>query len=256
MKSIDLNSDIGEGFGHYSSANDEDIIKLITSANIACGWHAGDPLIMKKTVELASRHNVQIGAHPSYPDLLGFGRRNMSISPKEAKLYVQYQLGALIAIALSKNQKVSHLKPHGAMYNMASKDRSLSLAIAQAVYEVDKNIILVGQSGSQLVLAGKETGLRVAHEVFADRAYNSDGTLVSRNLPNSVIHNSKDVIDRMLNLIMKGTITSIDGHKINLQADTICVHSDTDSARTLIECLRKEIIRNSVRITKLSDFIN
>ncbi|HBM15595.1 MAG TPA: LamB/YcsF family protein [Lentisphaeria bacterium] len=255
MFRIDLNSDLGEGLGHYSAGTDEEIISLITSANIACGYHAGDPLIMEQTVELCKKYGVGIGAHPSFPDLMGFGRRNMSVSTKEAKLYIQYQLGALMAISASKGMKISHLKPHGAMYNMAAKDNVLAEAIAEAVSEVDESIILVGLSGSEMIKAGKKFGLITANEVFADRAYNSDGFLVSRTLPHSVIHLPEEACSRMVNLIKTGTIRSIDGKEIRIDADTICVHSDTPSAKTLVENLHKEFTANGIKVTKLTELI-
>jgi UPF0271 protein len=168
---IDLNCDLGESFGNYKIGMDEEVIKYISSANIACGFHASDPLVMAKTVSLAKENGVSIGAHPGYPDLVGFGRRNMNVAPEELKAMVQYQIGALNAFCKAAGIKMKHVKPHGAMYNMASKDEKLALAIAEGIAEVDDSLILLGLSGSQLLTAAATVGLKCANEVFADRAY-------------------------------------------------------------------------------------
>ena len=175
MYKVDLNSDLGESFGAYTIGMDEAVIAHISSANVACGYHAGDPLVMDKTVAAAKAAGVAVGAHPGYPDLMGFGRRNMVCSPKEVKAYIQYQLGALMAFTAAHGMKLQHCKPHGSLYNMAAKDMDLSMAIAEAIYSVDKDIILMGLAGSKMLEAGKQVGLRVASEVFADRAYQAAG---------------------------------------------------------------------------------
>ncbi len=185
---VDLNSDIGESFGTYVLGLDEEVIKHVTSVNIACGWHAGDPLIMENTVKEAVKNNVAVGAHPGYPDLLGFGRRNMDISPKEARAYMIYQLGALSGFAAANGIKIQHMKLHGAFYNTASIKPELAEEIINGILDVDKDIILLALSGTYIANRAKEKGLRVAEEVFADRAYNSDLTLVNRKIPGAVIH--------------------------------------------------------------------
>ena len=178
MYKVDLNSDLGESFGAYTIGLDNEVIAHVSSVNVACGYHAGDPLVMEKTVAAAKAAGVAVGAHPGFPDLMGFGRRNMVVSPKEVKAYVKYQLGALMAFAAAEGIRLQHCKPHGALYNMAGKDMYLALAIAEAIAEVDKNIILLGLANSKMIDAGKQLGLRVANEVFADRAYQADGSLV------------------------------------------------------------------------------
>lgn len=187
MYYVDLNSDLGESFGNYTIGMDREILKYVSSANVACGWHAGDPMVMAETVAMAREYKTAVGAHPGFPDLMGFGRRNMNVTPEEAKAYVKYQLGALMAFTGSLGMKLQHVKPHGALYNMAAVDEKLARAMCEAVYEVDKDIIFMGLAGSQMVKAAEETGLKAASEVFADRAYNDDGTLVSRKLPGAVI---------------------------------------------------------------------
>ena len=186
-KFVDLNSDLGESFGAYKIGLDEEVLKYVSSANIACGWHAGDPIVMRKTVEAAYKNSVGIGAHPGFFDIMGFGRRNMTISPDEMKQYTIYQLGALYGFVKAAGAKMQHVKPHGAMYNMAAKDGKLARAIIEGIWEVDRDLIVLGLAGSEMVNAAVEKGLKAANEVFADRAYNSDGTLVARSLPGSMI---------------------------------------------------------------------
>ena len=183
MYKVDLNSDLGESFGAYTIGLDSEVIQHVSSANVACGYHAGDPLVMDKTVAAAKAAGVAVGAHPGYPDLMGFGRRNMVCSPKEVKAYIQYQLGALMAFTAAHGVKLQHCKPHGSLYNMAAKDMDLAMAIAEGIAQVDKDIILLGLAGSKMLEAGKQMGLRVASEVFADRAYQADGSLVPGSSP-------------------------------------------------------------------------
>ena len=172
---VDLNSDLGESFGNYTIGMDEEILQYVSSANVACGWHAGDPMVMDKTIALAKKYGTAVGAHPGFPDLMGFGRRNMVVTPEEAKAYLKYQLGALSAFTKSQGVKIQHVKPHGAFYNMAAVDEKLARAMCEAVYEVDKDIIFMGLAGSKMIKAAEEVGLQAASEVFADRAYNDDG---------------------------------------------------------------------------------
>ena len=180
MYCVDLNCDLGESFGRYTLGMDDKVIPLITSANVACGYHASDPVVMSKTIKMAKEANIRVGAHPGFPDLMGFGRRNMNVTPDEAKAYTMYQLGALDAFCRANGVKMQHVKPHGAMYNMAAKDYKLATAICEAIKEFDDSLIVLALSGGELVRAAKDMGLRVALEVFADRAYEEDGTLVDR----------------------------------------------------------------------------
>lgn len=180
MYTVDINCDMGESFGSYKLGRDEEILDYVTSANIACGFHAGDPSTMKRTVQMALEKNVGIGAHPGVQDLVGFGRREINLSPEEAYDIVVYQIGALYAFVKSEGGKIQHVKPHGALFNMAAKDAQLAEAIAEAVYKVDPEMILFGLAGSELVKAGKKIGLRTANEVFSDRTYQQDGSLTSR----------------------------------------------------------------------------
>jgi UPF0271 protein len=253
MYKVDLNSDLGESFGNYTLGKDEDILKYITSANIACGWHAGDPIVMDKTVTIAKENTVGIGAHPGFLDKMGFGRREMDITPNALKNYIQYQLGALTAIAQAHDQKIQHVKPHGAMYNMAAKDATLAMAIAEAVYAVDPKIILLGLANSELTKAGEKVGLTVAHEVFADRAYEQDGTLVSRAKKGAVIHDVEIVAERILTMIKEQKVQTIDGQWIDIQADSICVHGDTTEALAFVRDIKNKLTAEGIQIVSLRE---
>ena len=209
MYKVDLNSDLGESFGAYTIGLDNEVIAHVSSVNVACGYHAGDPLVMEKTVAAAKAAGVAVGAHPGFPDLMGFGRRNMVVSPKEVKAYVKYQLGALMAFAAAEGIRLQHCKPHGALYNMAGKDMDLALAIAEAIAEVDESIILLGLANSKMIDAGKQLGLRVANEGFADRAYQADGSLVPRKLPGAVIHDKDEAIARTVRMVTEGKVTAL-----------------------------------------------
>ncbi len=225
----------------------------ITSANIACGFHAGDPMWMQKTVALAEKAGVAIGAHPGLPDLIGFGRREMKITPEEAKNYVKYQVGALQAFTATK--RLQHVKPHGALYNMGVADKAIARAIAEAVGEVDDKMILVGLSGSAWIEAGEEVGLKVAREVFADRALNPDGTLVSRSQPGSVIEDTEQVIAASLKMVLEQKATAIDGREIPIKADTICLHGDTPGAVELARKLRERMEEAGIQVIPISKFL-
>ena len=242
MKNIDINSDLGESFGAYTMGNDADVLQYVTSANIACGFHASDPLTMQKAVRQAKEAGVKIGAHPGYPDLVGFGRREMKVSPAELKAMVLYQVGALQAVCRAEGTKLHHVKPHGAMYNMAAKDDELADAIAQAVAAVDGSLTLVGLSGSCMKAAAEKQGLAFAAEVFADRAYEDDGSLVSRTKPGAMIENEDLAIRRMLRLVESGVIKSCSGREIRLEADTICVHGDSPKAVLFAKKLREALL--------------
>lgn len=252
---VDLNSDIGESFGSYVLGLDEEVIKHVSSVNIACGWHAGDPLIMENTVKEAVKNNVEIGAHPGYPDLLGFGRRNMDISPKEARAYMIYQLGALTGFAQANKIKVQHMKLHGAFYNTASIKPELAEEIINGILDVDKEIILLALSGTYIAKRAMEKGLRVAQEVFADRAYNSDLTLVNRKLPGAVIHDKDLAIERIKMMVLEGKIKTIDGEIIPIVADSICVHGDNPEAVNFVKHIRESLIAEGIEVKALKHFI-
>lgn len=226
----DLNCDMGEGFGAFDIGNDEAILPFVSSANIACGFHAGDPAVMKKTVRLALKYGVAIGAHPGLPDLQGFGRREMAISPEEAYDMVVYQIGALAAFVTSEGGSMQHVKPHGALYNMAAANKGLATAIAEAVYRVDPTLILYGLSGSELIHAGTAKGLQVANEVFADRTYQQDGSLTSRKQANALITDQQQAIAQVIKMVKEGEVLSQQGTPIRIKADTICIHGDGNSA--------------------------
>lgn len=251
---VDLNSDLGESFGIYKLGADEEVLQHVTSANIACGWHAGDAMIMEKTVKLARENNVRIGAHPGYPDLMAFGRRNMDITPQEARSYVLYQLGALSAFAAAQGTKLQHIKLHGAFYNTACVDKDLADAVVQAVCELDKNIIVLALSGSYLLQRAKEKGLKAAHEVFADRAYTADGSLVNRQLPGAMIHDKNVALDRIKRMIFEGKVTAINGRDISIQADSICVHGDNPQALSFVKFIKEGLIAEGISVATLGSF--
>lgn len=249
---VDLNCDVGEGFGTYRVGIDEDILPHISSVSIACGFHAGDPACMRRTVRLAEAANVSIGAHPGFPDLMGFGRREMMVSHDEARDYVIYQTGALQAFTTWK--RLQHVKPHGALYNMGVRNEGLARAVAQGVKEVDPELILVGMTGSAWITAGREAGLRVAREAFADRAVNPDGTLVPRHLPGAVINDVEEVMSRVLSIVTEGRATAIGGERVEMIADTICLHGDTPGAADLARTLRQSLEAAGVTIAPLGTF--
>lgn len=236
--SIDLNCDLGESFGTYTIGNDEAVIPYITSANIACGYHAGDPVVMHRSVLLCKKYGVQVGAHPGLPDLAGFGRRKMVLSPAEAADCVAYQVGALQAFCQEAGVPLHHVKPHGALYNMAAKDRPLADAICQAVQAAAPGAVLLALSGSEMVAAAQAIGLPVACEVFADRGYCPDGTLVPRGRPGAMIEDENEAIARVLQMAREGTVLASDGTVISLQADSVCVHGDQPQALRFVQKLR------------------
>ncbi|HEY1306635.1 MAG TPA: 5-oxoprolinase subunit PxpA [Vicinamibacterales bacterium] len=238
---IDLNADVGESFGAYTLGQDADLIPLITSANVACGFHAGDPGVMRATVVLAREHGVAVGAHPGFPDLVGFGRREMRATPREVEDAVAYQIGALAGIAATEGVRLQHVKAHGALYNMAVADASLADAIARATASVDRSLILLGLPGSQLIAAGRRSGLRTAAEGFADRAYQPDGTLVSRSQPGAVIEQTATVVHRAIAMARDRVVNATDGSRLPLDIETICVHGDTPGAATLARHIREAL---------------
>lgn len=252
---IDLNSDLGESFGAYKIGMDDKVLPLVTSANIACGFHAGDPSVMKKTVDLAVKSGCALGAHPGYPDLVGFGRRKMAVSPADVYAMVVYQVGALSAFAKAAGTRLQHVKPHGAMYNMAAKDPALAEAIAQAIYDVDPKIILFALAGSESVKAAEKVGLKVASEVFADRSYQEDGSLTPRTQPGAMITDEEASIAQVLSMVLKGQVTTLSGKVIPVKADTICVHGDGEKALLFTQKIRKALQENGVEIAAAGSFL-
>lgn len=244
----DLNADLGESFGAYKIGADDQIIPLVTSVNIACGWHAGDPLVMKKSVALAKEYGAAIGAHPGFPDLMGFGRRNMTVSPAEVKVYIQYQVGALYAFCRAAGVRLHHVKPHGAMYNMAGADINLARAVAEAVAEIDDSLILLALSGSEMIRAAEEIGLPCANEVFADRNYEEDGSLRSRSKPDAVIYDEEECIARVLRMVTEGKLKAVTGRDIDIRADSICVHGDGPKALAFAERIRDTLSKNGIEL--------
>ncbi len=255
MYKIDLNSDLGESFGAYKIGMDDAVIPLISSANVACGFHAGDPLVMDKTVALCKSTDTAIGAHPGYPDLVGFGRRNLAASPAEVKAMVTYQIGALDAFCKSAGIKMQHVKPHGAMYNMAAKDEALAKAICEAIYAYDKDLILMGLAGSQMLVQAKSMGLKCAAEVFADRAYEEDGTLVARSKPGAMIHDEEEAVSRVIRMIKEGKVTAITGKDVDITADSVCVHGDGPKALAFVGKLRDAFAANGIEILPLTEIV-
>ena len=251
MIQVDLNCDLGESFGNYKCGLDEEVISYISSANVACGFHASDPLVMAKTVVMAKEHHVCVGAHPGYPDLVGFGRRNMNIAPKEVKAMVQYQIGALMAFCKANQMVLSHVKPHGAMYNMAGKDEALAMAICEGIAEVDSNLILLGLSGSKMLDAAQKTGLKSAKEVFADRAYEEDGSLVARTKEGAVITDENLAMERVISMVKYGKVTAITGKEIEVEADSICVHGDGVKAVEFVKKISERLKAEGIVIAPM-----
>ncbi len=249
---IDLNCDMGEGFGVYRLGFDEQVMPFVTSINVACGFHASDPDNMVQTVRLAGRHNVAIGAHPSFPDLVGFGRRNMAASPETIRADTIYQIGALWAICRSEGLKLQHVKAHGALYNMAAADLRIALAIAEAIQTVDPGLFMVCLAKSQMVEAARKTGVKYVEEAFADRAYTNEGTLVPRSRPGAVILDPKLVADRAFSMVKRQSVTSIDGLEIPAAAQTLCVHGDTPGAVEMTRAIRERLERDSVTVASFA----
>ena len=248
MMRIDLNADVGESFGPYEIGADAAVLRHVTSANVACGGHGGDPSVMRRTVRLAVDSGASPGAHPGYADLMGFGRRDIEMAPQEVEDLVVYQIGALAGMAAAEGVRLRHVKPHGALYNRAARDRPLADAIARAVRAVDRRLILFGGSGSRLVEAGEALGLRTAAEVFADRAYRADGSLAPRREPGAVIADPALVAERALRLVERGEVAAVDGAVIQLRRDTICLHGDTPGAGDIAAAVRARLEQAGVRL--------
>lgn len=255
MYKVDLNSDLGESFGAYRIGCDEEVLDFVTSANVACGFHAGDPAVMNSTVLTARQKGVMIGAHPGYADLMGFGRRNMSVSKADMHDYVLYQLGALHAFLRAHGAILQHVKPHGAMYNMAAKDKALAAAICAAVKEFDKDVILLGLAGIKLIEAADEAGLRCASEVFADRAYMEDGSLVPRTQSGAMIEDENEAIARVIGMVKNGVVKAVTGKEIRVRADSICVHGDGAKALAFTKRIRTALEAEGITVAPLCSFI-
>jgi UPF0271 protein len=257
-RQIDLNSDVGESFGNYKLGLDEELIPLISSANIACGFHAGDPTVLRRTVVLARDHGVAVGAHPGLPDLMGFGRRVMEVTLEEIRDYVTYQIGAVQAFAVAEGVRLQHVKPHGALYNMAVRNPVIWETVAAALADLDKDLVLFvlgGADRDELQAMGARHGIRIACEFFADRAYNPDGSLVSRKTPGAVIKDHDLAAQRVLQLATDGKVTCVDGTDIALRADTICVHGDNPAALQLVRKIRETLAAAGVDIRPPQSFL-
>ena len=252
MKILDLNCDMGEGFGAWKMGDDASLLDHVTSANIACGFHAGDPGTIHRTVELALAKGVAVGAHPSLPDLQGFGRRRMNVSAEEAYDMVLYQIGALAGFATACGGKLAHVKPHGALYNMAANDGKLAQAIAQAVRDFDKELVLFGLAGSELIRAGTQAGLKTANEVFSDRTYQADGSLTPRTQPDAMIHDAETAIAQVRRMLREGRVRSQQGSDVPVQPDTLCIHGDAPGAVEFARRIRQALDADGVRVACLA----
>jgi len=252
---IDLNADIGESFGIYTVGNDEMLLRSITSGSVACGFHAGDPSVMHRTVRGAVKAGVAIGVHPAFPDLVGFGRREMAATPQEIFDLVVYQIGALSAIAHTEGAKLQHVKPHGALYNMSARRKDVAEAIARAVASVDENLILVGLPGSELLAAGTRLSLRIASEAFVDRSYEPDGTLTPRHVHESVLSGPGVAAERAVRIVREKRVQARDGSALMLQAHTLCIHGDTPDAAGLAAAVRLALEQAGITVAPLSTLV-
>jgi len=258
MKRIDLNCDMGESFGAWTMGMDGEVIKHVTSANIACGFHAGDPRVMYRTVKLAKDHGVGVGAHPGYPDLVGFGRRNLDCTPEEVRDCVAYQIGAMKAFCAMHGVALQHVKPHGSLYNASVGNEAMIRAIVEAIAGVDRSVIYLALGGAQAPLVTKiagEAGIRVAFEAFPDRAYTPEGKLAPRSLPGAVIKDPKIAAERALRMAREGKIVTTDGSVLTMQIDTICVHGDNPSAVELVKNIRSAIEAEGISVVPMGTFI-
>lgn len=249
---VDINCDMGESYGAYQIGADAEVMPYITSANIACGFHGGDPAVMRATVTAAVKANVAIGAHPGLPDLVGFGRRTMQITPQEAYDMVVYQVSALLGFVRAAGAELRHVKPHGALYNMAAAQPALATAIARAVRDVDARLILYGLAGSHLLTAARDAGIPAASEVFADRNYLPDGALVPRQRPDAMVHDVNDAVGRAVRMVREGKVKDVEGNDIAIRADTICVHGDGPNAGAMARALREGLEGAGVRAKALT----
>lgn len=252
MTAVDLNCDMGESFGRYTLGFDDDILEYISSANIACGMHAGDPPVINRTAAVAVDKGVALGAHPSYPDLQGFGRRPMVMPPQELKEFLLYQIGAVDIFVRLHGQTLQHVKPHGALNNAAAQDKGLADAVSEAVAAAGEGLILTAPAGSQLEKAGREKGLRVASEFFADRGYDPEGNLLPRSHPQAYITDDEECLKRTVTALKEGKFTAYDGTFLRLNITTVCLHGDSLSAIKFAETLRKGLIEEGIEIKPMS----
>jgi 5-oxoprolinase (ATP-hydrolysing) subunit A len=245
---IDINCDMGESYGVYRLGRDPEVMEYISSANIACGWHGGDPMVMDYTVRLAKEKGVAVGAHPGYPDLMGFGRRRMDLSFTEIENYVTYQIGALYAFTQAHGIPLQHVKAHGALGNLAFADLEASKAFARAVLRFSRELLLVVYTGTVMVQAAKDTGVRYVEEVYADRVYNPDGTLQSRKIPGSVIHDPEKAAQQAMTMLQNGYVVAHDGTKVKVNPESICVHGDTPTAVAILQRIRESLKKASTAV--------
>lgn len=255
MAHIDINCDMGESFGTYTLGLDAEAMPYVTSINVACGFHASDPMTMQKTVQLAKKYNAAIGAHPSYPDLVGFGRRKLAASPAEVKADMLYQIGALWGFCQAEGIKLQHVKAHGALYNVAAEDIAIGTAIAEAIKAIDPNIYMLCLGNSLMVDAAKKVGVKYVEEAFADRAYTTAGKLVPRSQPGSVIHDVNLVAERVLSMAVNKKVAAIDGTIIPISAQTICVHGDTPGAVDMIKNIREKLESEKIIVEPFGKFL-
>lgn len=255
MQKIDINCDMGESFGLYQMGNDESMMEYISSANIACGYHAGDPEVMRKTVELAKNHNVAIGAHPGLPDLVGFGRRKMDVTLSEVKNYITYQMGALREFCTALNTSIQHCKPHGALYMMAMEDRDIAKVVLEALAEIDTNMIISAMNNSAIVDVGPEVGIRVAKEVYSDREHTTTGSIILTRA-GSAIEDYQSMTDRVVRMVKEGKVIANTGEEVSLEADTVCIHADTPGATTLAQSIVKELEKNQIEISPMNKVLD
>ena len=255
MTPINLNADLGESYGAWTMGSDTELLQVINSANIACGFHAGDPVVMRETVRLAVAHGVSLGAHPAFPDLPGFGRRVMQLSPRELEAAILYQVGALQAMAAAEGGRVTHVKPHGAMNNMACADEAMAATVARAVKALDPGLILLAPALSALERAGEAAGLRVAREVFADRSYQADGQLTPRSRPGAVLHEASDCVPHVQRMLDAGGIVTADGQRLPTRIDSICVHGDGPGAVAAAQAIRAALEGAGHRLVTLPDLL-
>lgn len=255
MLQVDLNCDMGESFGLYQIGNDEEMMKYITSANIACGFHAGDPHVMRKTVELAKKYEVAVGAHPGFPDLIGFGRRHMNCTPSEIKDYIIYQVGALKEFANIHQLKMQHCKPHGALYMAAMEDEKIAQPILEAMAEIDSNMIIFALNNSAVVYLGEKMGIPVAKEVYSDREHKANGFNVLTRT-GSVITDYEAMAQRVVRMVKEGKVITNTGEDIHIKADTVCIHGDTPGAPQLVKAISKALTENGIAISPIKNILN
>lgn len=252
---LNLNADLGESFGPWPMGSDNAMLRIVNSANVACGFHAGDPLVMFNTAALAKQHGVSIGAHPAYPDLQGFGRRRMDIPLGELEAILTYQIGALDACARAQGSSVTHVKPHGALSNVACADRKVADAVARAVFRLDPKLILLAPAASQLIAAGRDQGLPVVEEVFADRAYLDDGNLVPRSQPGAMIHGAEASLLHVKRMVEESALISINGKRIPINPQSICVHGDNADAVATAQAIRDGLVKLGFRFVTIPELL-